>query len=146
LAIAIKSPQPNIKQLTLFGVSEYEPTQSRFGSTVVKNDNLLRGTDEDYLEIPLSKLDNNISEIPLSKPPKLKRCKGLGTGYIIWKETTIIRGKKTYTYNQPWFFWEEWSNGSCQMRSKYIPKKLRDKIIAANAEKLPVTDILKMLL
>jgi hypothetical protein len=40
------SPQPNTKQLTLFGVSEYEPTQSRFG-TVVKNDSLTDCTNED---------------------------------------------------------------------------------------------------
>jgi hypothetical protein len=40
------SSQPNTKQLTLFGVSQYEHTRSRFG-TVVKNDSLTNCTNKD---------------------------------------------------------------------------------------------------
>jgi hypothetical protein len=129
-------------QLTLFSVTDYELESSRFGSTVVKNDNLLTGTDEILdLEIPVSKL----SEIPVSKSLRLKRSKGLGTGRILEKEAIVVKGYKEYKYLQYWFAWEEWHDGSCQMRSKYIPKRLRDRIIGMNAEKLPVEEILKVL-
>ncbi len=131
-----------LEQLSLFSVNSYSSEPSRFGTTVVRNDNLLTGTDEILdLEIPVSKL----SEIPVSKSLRLKRSKGWGTGRIIEKEAIVIKGQKEYKYLQYWFAWEEWHDGNCQMRSKYIPKRLRDRVIAANAEKLPVTEILKML-
>jgi hypothetical protein len=129
------SSKPNTEQLTLFCVSEYEYTQSRFGyATKREKNNLLTGTD-----------GNHHIKIPVSKPPRLKRSKGLGTGRIIEKLAIVTKGQKEYKYTQPWFCWEEWNNGSCIMRSKYIPKRLRDRIIGMNAEKLPVADILKAL-
>ncbi|MGL5872990.1 MAG: hypothetical protein ACRC2R_11595 [Xenococcaceae cyanobacterium] len=121
-----------IEQLELFSVSNYTPYESRFG-TVVTTD-LLTGT-----------LLSPSQKIPVSKRTKLRRDKGLGTGRIIHKETTIIKKGKEYKYTQSWFAWEEWNNGKCQMRSKYIPKKLRDRIIGMNLEKLPVEEIIKIL-
>jgi hypothetical protein len=120
-------------QLTLFSVTDYELESSRFGTTVVRN-NLLTGTDE-ILDL----------EIPVSKSLRLKRSKGWGTGRIIEKEAIVIKGQKEYKYLQYWFAWEEWHDGNCQMRSKYIPKRLRDRVIGMNAEKLPVEEILKVL-
>jgi len=122
-----------VQQFELFRVSDYTLNESRFG-TVGINHNLLTGTDI-----------NLAPSIPVSKLPKLKRSKGLGTGRIIEKEAIVTRKGKEYKYLQSWFAWEEWKNGSCQMRSKYIPVRLRDRILGMNSEKLPVEEILKVL-
>jgi hypothetical protein len=126
-------PKPNTEQLTLFRISQYANNDSRFGRVVPvsKKDNLLTGTN--HIKIPVSKLS------------KLKRSKGLGTGRIIEKLAIVTKGQKEYKYIQYWFCWEEWNNGSCVMRSKYIPKRLRDRVIGMNSEKLPVTEILNTL-
>lgn len=75
---------------------------------------------------------------PLSKT---QRKLGEGTGYIICKP--IKRNNKTY--NQYWFCYEVWSNGKCRKKSKYIPKKKVGKINQLNADKMPVSEILTVL-
>ena len=81
------------------------------------------------------------SIIPPSKnivPPR-KRKKGIGTGYI--EVRSLKKGNKAY--KEYWFHYEIWSNGKCQKKSKYIPKRKEGAIAKMNADKAPVAEILK---
>ncbi len=70
-------------------------------------------------------------------PSKIRREKGEGSGHIYYR--TVTRNGKEY--QQAYYQWRE--NG--QQRTKYIPKKLLDKVQEAESRKLSVSDILVLL-
>ncbi len=78
--------------------------------------------------------DLSPSKVP---PTKTRRKKGEGSGAIFYR--TITKNGKEY--QQAYYHWRE--NG--KQRSKYIPKKLLNKIKQAESRKLPVEDILVLL-
>ena len=86
----------------------------------------------------------------LTPPSKRKRKQGEGTGYIECKP--IKRSGKEY--KQYWYHYEEWKEGVAShsprrdrtvKKSKYIPKRLVQKIERMNGEKIAVREILKVL-
>jgi hypothetical protein len=76
-------------------------------------------------------------------PPSTKRRKqGYGAGYIECKP--IKRSGKEYP--QYWYHYEIWDKGDClQKNSRYIPKRLQTRVGKLEAEKAPVSEILKLL-
>ena len=70
-------------------------------------------------------------------PSKIRRQKGEGSGAIFYR--TITKNGKEY--QQAYYHWRE--NG--KQRSKYIPNKLLNKVKQAESRKLPVSDILVLL-
>ncbi|HHP7231912.1 MAG TPA: hypothetical protein ACFCUY_13770 [Xenococcaceae cyanobacterium] len=79
-----------------------------------------------------------------SNPPctKKKRSAGYGGGYIEYRE--VKRNHKVY--GQYWYHYEFWENGRCvEKGSKYIPKRLIQKIERMNREKVAVREILEAL-
>ena len=68
---------------------------------------------------------------------KIRRKKGEGSGYIYYR--TVTRNGKEY--QQAYYQWRE--NG--KPKTKYIPKKLLDKVEEAEYKKYPVTEILELL-
>ena len=68
-----------------------------------------------------------------------RRQKGSGSGYIYWR---VYKGK----YKQAFYHYELWRNSDRHIKSsKYIPKKLVAEIQRLDAQKAPVTQILKLL-
>ena len=74
---------------------------------------------------------------PCTKTNKQRRQKGEGSGHIYYR--TVTRNGKDY--QQAYYQWRE--NG--KQKTKYIPKKLLKNIEDAEAQKLPVTEILDLL-
>ena len=76
-------------------------------------------------------------------PPSTKRRKqGDGAGYIECKP--IKRNGKEY--KQYWYHWEIWSKGDrIEKKSKYIPKRLVQKVERLETKKAPVREILRVL-
>ncbi len=72
-----------------------------------------------------------------AKTNKTRRQKGEGSGHIYYR-TVTRNGRK---YRQAYYQWRE--NG--KQRTKYIPKKLLHHIEEAEAQKLPITEILEIL-
>ena len=94
----------------------------------------------------LSKLDKCSSKIiPSSKncsskttpPSKTRRQKGEGSGAIFYRTIT----KNGRDYQQAYYHWREGG----KQRSKYIPKKLLNRVQEAESDKLTVADILEIL-
>ena len=88
----------------------------------------------------LSKRDKS----PRKKTPPSKNCsrktrrqKGEGSGAIFYRTVT----KNGTDYQEAYY---KWRSGGKQ-RSKYIPKKLLNKVKQAESRKLPVSDILVLL-
>ncbi|AFZ38240.1 hypothetical protein Sta7437_4802 (plasmid) [Stanieria cyanosphaera PCC 7437] len=78
----------------------------------------------------------------LTPPSNKKRKQGCGTGYIECKP--IKRSGKEY--KQYWYHYEEWREGECiDKKSKYIPKRLVQKLEKMDNEKQPVRIILELL-
>ena len=73
-----------------------------------------------------------------SPPSKTRRKKGDGTGYI-YRRTVTRKGKQ---YQESYYRYRDESG---KLRSKYIPRKLIDRVEEADNSKLPVTDVLKLL-
>ena len=78
-------------------------------------------------------------KIPASKnnPRKNRRRKGEGSGSIHYRTVT----KNGRQYQEAYYHWRE--NG--KKRTKYISKKLLDKVLEAESRKLPVSEILVLL-
>lgn len=88
-------------------------------------------------------IPNNCSGI-LCNPPctKKKRSAGCGGGYVEYRE--VKRNHKVYA--QYWYHYEFWSEGDrIDKGSKYIPKRLVQKIERMNIEKVAVREILEVL-
>jgi hypothetical protein len=83
----------------------------------------------------VGQLDKNPSKI--STPSKTRRRKGEGNGSIHWR--TVTRNGKEY--RQAYYHWVE----DGKKRTKYIPKKLLDRLKDAEFRKLPIADILILL-
>ncbi len=71
-------------------------------------------------------------------PRKKRRRRGEGNGAIYYRTVTKNNGKQ---YQEAYYHWRE--NG--KKRTKYIPKKLLDRVKEAEQGKLPVSDILVLL-
>lgn len=73
---------------------------------------------------------------------KTRRTKGKGSGWIQCKP--IKRSGKEY--KQYWYNYEEWKEGDRLVKkSRYIPKRLVQKVERMNDEKVAVEEILKVL-
>jgi hypothetical protein len=83
----------------------------------------------------VGQIDKNPSKI--STPSKTRRRKGEGNGSIHWR--TVTRNGKEY--RQAYYHWVE----DGKKRTKYIPKKLLDRLKDAEFRKLPIADILILL-
>lgn len=80
---------------------------------------------------------------PQLSPSKIhQRSKGEGSGTIYFRQVT----KKNKTYQQAYFHYEQWSNGSkiCKT-SRYIPVRKLDTVINLNNQKAPIAKILNLL-
>ena len=75
------------------------------------------------------------NESPLTQT---RRRKGEGTGYI-YRRTVTRKGKQ---YQE---FYYRYRNESGKLRSKYIPRKLIDRVEEADNSKLTVTEVLRLL-
>ena len=88
-----------------------------------------------------SQLDKSSSkQSPPSKipPSKNRRRKGEGTGYI-YRRTITRRGNQ---YQESYYRYRDESG---KLRSKYIRRRLLDKVQEAESRSLPVTEVLKLL-
>jgi hypothetical protein len=83
----------------------------------------------------VGQIEKNPSKI--STPSKTRRRKGEGNGSIHWR--TVTRNGKEY--RQVYYHWVE----DGKKRTKYIPKKLLDRLKDAEFRKLPIADILILL-
>jgi hypothetical protein len=83
----------------------------------------------------VGQIEKNPSKI--STPSKTRRRKGEGNGSIHWR--TVPRNGKEY--RQAYYHWVE----DGKKRTKYIPKKLLDRLKEAEFRKLPIADILILL-
>jgi hypothetical protein len=83
----------------------------------------------------IGQIEKNPSKI--STPSKTRRRKGEGNGSIHWR--TVTRNGKEY--RQAYYHWVE----DGKKRTKYIPKKLLDRLKEAEFRKLPIADILILL-
>ena len=80
------------------------------------------------------------SQSPPSKipPSKSRRRKGEGTGYL-YNRTITRRGKQ---YQE---FYYRYRDELGQLRSKYIPQRLLDRVQDAESHKVSVTEVLRLL-
>jgi hypothetical protein len=87
--------------------------------------------------------DEQQSNISKSKnSPSKRRDKGEGSGCIYWR--TITKNGKDY--QQAYYHYEIWSKGDRLVKSsKYIPKRLLDRVQELDDQKAPVREILKLL-
>ena len=83
----------------------------------------------------VGQIEKNPSKI--STPSKTRRRKGEGNGSIHWR--TVTRNGKEY--RQAYYHWVE----DGKKRTKYIPKKLLDRVTEAESRKKPIADILILL-
>jgi hypothetical protein len=83
----------------------------------------------------VGQIEKNPSKI--STPSKTRRRKGEGNGSIHWR--TVIRNGKEY--RQAYYHWVE----DGKKRTKYIPKKLLDRVCEAESLRQPLADILILL-
>ena len=76
------------------------------------------------------------------KPPSKRRKHGYGGGYVECKPITRS-GKQ---YKQYWYHYEFWREGErLTKKSRYIPKRLVQKVERMNGEKVAVRRILEVL-
>jgi hypothetical protein len=68
---------------------------------------------------------------------KTRRKKGEGSGHIYYR--TVTRNGKEY--RQAYYQWRE----DGKQRTKYLPRKLLDRVVDAESQKLPVSNILVLL-
>ncbi|MBD2471705.1 hypothetical protein [Nostoc sp. FACHB-145] len=121
-ANAVKRPIAEILRLLEVGVS---PSK-------LLGDNEINPSNE-ALEINPS---NDIS------PSKMRRNKGEGSGSIHWRTVT----KNGKDYQQAYYHYEFWSEGDRLVKSsKYIPKRLLNRVQQMEQEKAGVREILQVL-
>jgi hypothetical protein len=73
---------------------------------------------------------------------KTRRRKGDGSGCIYWRTVT----KKGKDYQEAYYQYEFWQEGDRIIKSsKYIPKRLLDRVQELDAQKAPVKEILEVL-
>ncbi len=89
-------------------------------------------------EAQIIKLSEGCGICGWSKSQKHRRKKGEGTGYIYRR--TVTRKRKQYQES-----YYRYRDESGKLRSKYIPRKLIDKVEEADNSKLPVAEVLRLL-
>ena len=79
----------------------------------------------------------------VTPPSKNRRTKGRGSG---WIECKLIK-RSGEEYKQYWYHYEEWRAGDDRTikKSRYIPKRLVQKVERMEAEKTAVREILVVL-
>lgn len=120
--------RPVIEILRLLGVAEESPSKNKLlGDTQISP-----STGKEQLEI-----------FPSNKSPSTKRRhKGDGSGSIHWKTIT----RNGLDYPQAWYHYEFWDKGDRLVKkSKYIPKRLEERIQKLEEEKAQVREILNIL-
>ncbi|MEL6580798.1 MAG: hypothetical protein AAFQ14_13690 [Cyanobacteria bacterium J06621_12] len=79
---------------------------------------------------------------PSKSTSKLRRQRGTGSGYIYWR--TIEKNGKEY--QQTFYHYELRDKRNHRVKScEYIPKKMRSQIEQMDNDKVPVTEILRVL-
>jgi hypothetical protein len=119
--------RPVIEILGLLGVTPLPSKNTLLGDTQKSP-----STGEEQLEISPSK----------KSPSTTRRHKGDGSGSIHWKTIT----RNGFDYPQAWYHYEFWDKGERLVKkSKYIPKRLEQRIQKLEEEKAPVREILNIL-
>ena len=146
-----KQPSPFVESSTSIPCLIKQPHKKPFEGLIVGD----RGSEFDVrvgdriVQLPKLYVFPNLSpdkkcrtddDISPSKIPQ-RRKKGTGSGYINWRSIK----KNGRDYKQPWFHYELWDKGRQVKSCKYIPKGKRSQVEEMNAEKAPVTEILKVL-
>ncbi len=90
----------------------------------------------------VGQIDKSSSKINNPPSRKKKRSSGYGGGYIEYRE--VKRNHKTYS--QYWYHYEFWREGErTTKKSRYIPKRLVQKVERMNGSKVAVRKILEVL-
>ncbi|MDJ0904108.1 MAG: hypothetical protein QNJ55_35505 [Xenococcus sp. MO_188.B8] len=93
-----------------------------------------------FLPPPKCQKDREIT--PSKNSAKSRRKRGTGSGYIYWR--TIKKNGKEY--QQTFYHYEKRDKYNRRVKScEYIPLKMRSQIEQMNNDKVPVTEILKVL-
>ena len=117
--------------LNLLGEKNINPSKS--SNTNFDEKNKINDEAIDTCKINPSKIES---------PSKSQRIRGEGSGSIHCKP--IKRGNKEYL--QYWFHYEFWREGErLTKKSRYIPKRLVQKVERMNGSKEPVRKILEVL-
>jgi hypothetical protein len=123
---AEEQKRPVVEILQLLGV-----VQNLSNEAVLGDKQKSPSKDEQQLNISKSK-----------NSPSKRRDKGEGSGCIYWR--TITKNGKDY--QQAYYHYEFWDSGDRLVKSsKYIPKRLLDKVQELEEQKAPVTKILEVL-
>ena len=149
--------QDSMKSNETVSQSSSSDSQKFLSSRICADENLLGGNDKNPRKISdsLSQQNdqqpiNTLNELETAQinprkntppstinPRKNRRRKGEGSGSIYYRRVTK-HGKE---YQEAYYHWCE--NG--KKRTKYIPKKLLNRVQEAEALKLPVSDIVNLL-
>lgn len=126
---------PTSEILILLGGDKKNPRKS--SSTLI--DKVEQKINDSCVEQMLETDEENPRKI--IPPSKKRRKQGEGSGWIECKP--IKRSGKEY--KQYWYHYEEWREGDRLLKkSKYIPKRLVQKIERMNSEKAAVREILEV--
>ena len=156
-----KQPSPSAESFISIPCLVKQPKQLEVKGVIKKDKGDRFNVEVDGEEISISKLfvypdfstapqghnikqhrDKSVGQIEkspskISTPSKTRRRKGEGNGSIHWR--TVTRNGKEY--RQAYYHWVEGG----KKRTKYIPKKLLDRVTEAESRKLPIADILILL-
>ncbi len=128
----LKKPVADILELLLGGL---EKCSFQSSDTFSNEEVLIRDENAKTTANCSSKINN-----PPSR--KKKRSSGYGGGYIEYRE--VKRNHKTYS--QYWYHYEFWREGErTTKKSRYIPKRLVQKVERMNGSKVAVRKILEVL-
>ncbi|MGK7949602.1 MAG: hypothetical protein AB4368_12610 [Xenococcaceae cyanobacterium] len=149
-----KQPSPSVESSISIPCLVKQPKQPEVKGVIQKDlgDRFLVNTGDEAITVSklfvypdFSKSVGQIDKNPrktlttsTQSPRKKRRRRGEGNGAIYYRTVTKNNGKQ---YQEAYYHWRE--NG--KKRTKYIPKKLLDKVKEAEQEKLPVSDILVLL-
>ena len=101
-----------------------------------------RPVKEILLILGISVDPSNLSEDTGNSPSKMRRHKGEGSGNIYWRVIT----KNGKDYPQAYYHFEIWTQGDRLIKSsKYIPKRLLQRVQNLEEQKTPVREILQVL-
>jgi hypothetical protein len=116
----------------LLGNIENNPTQNNPSKTEISPSN----------NSPSNLLGDIENSPTQNNPSKMRRHKGEGSGNIYWRVIT----KNGKDYPQAYYHFEIWTQGDRLIKSsKYIPKRLIQRVQNLEEQKTPVREILQVL-
>jgi hypothetical protein len=116
----------------LLGDIENNPTQNNPSKTEISPSN----------NSPSNLLGDIENSPTQNNPSKMRRHKGEGSGNIYWRVIT----KNGKDYPQAYYHFEIWTQGDRLIKSsKYIPKRLLQRVQNLEEQKTPVREILQVL-